>query len=59
MNDEDKKKISAIKKKLKDIKTLKEKVEKGEKLDNNQLKKVSIETELNNELEALKLSCTL
>jgi translation initiation factor 2A len=56
MSEEDKKKVSAIKKKLKDIKALKEKQEKGDKLDKNQLKKISIESELNNELAALKLS---
>jgi len=41
---------------LKDIKVLKEKQEKGEKLDRNQLKKIELEGELNNELAALKLS---
>lgn len=56
LSDEDKKKISAIKKKLKDIKQLKEKQENGERLDNNQMKKVSMESELNKELEALKIS---
>lgn len=56
ISDEDKKKVSAIRKKLKDIKILKEKQEKGEKLDNNQLKKIESEGELNKELAALKLS---
>lgn len=54
--DEERKKATAIKKKLKDIKVLKEKLEKGEKLDNNQLKKVSLESDLTKELAALKLS---
>lgn len=56
INEEDKKKAMAIRKKLKDIKILKDKQEKGEKLDNNQLKKITMEAELNNELQALKLS---
>ncbi|XP_070494966.1 eukaryotic translation initiation factor 2A [Chironomus tepperi] len=56
LSEEDKKKVSAIKRKLKDIKILKEKQEKGEKLDKNQLKKVESEGELNKELAALKIS---
>lgn len=55
-NDEERKKASAIKKKLKDIRVLKEKQEKGEKLDKNQLNKIASEAELNKELAALKLS---
>jgi translation initiation factor 2A len=55
-NDEERKKASAIKKKLKDIRVLKEKQEKGEKLDKNQLNKIASETELNKELAALKIS---
>jgi translation initiation factor 2A len=55
-NDEERKKASAIKKKLKDIRVLKEKQEKGEKLDKNQLSKIASEVELNKELAALKLS---
>ena len=55
-NDEERKKATAIKKKLKDIRVLKEKIEKGEKLDKNQLNKVASETELNKELAALKIS---
>lgn len=55
-NDEERKKATAIKKKLKDIRILKEKLEKGEKLDKNQLNKVASEGELNKELAALKLS---
>jgi translation initiation factor 2A len=55
-NDEERKKATAIKKKLKDIRILKEKLEKGEKLDKNQLNKVSSEGELTKELTALKLS---
>lgn len=54
--DEDRKKASAIRKKLKDIKILKEKQEKGEKLDKQQLNKISTESELTKELSALKLS---
>lgn len=54
--DEARKKATAIKKKLKDIKILKEKLEKGEKLDKNQLNKVASETELSKELADLKLS---
>lgn len=54
--DEERKKATAIRKKLKDIRILKEKLEKGEKLDKNQLNKVASETELNKELAALKLS---
>lgn len=55
-DDEERKKSSAIKRKLKDIRLLKEKLEKGEKLDNNQLKKIATEADLNKELAALKLS---
>lgn len=55
-NDDERKKASAIKKKLKDIRMLKEKLEKGEKLDKNQLNKVASEGDLNKELAALKLS---
>ena len=55
-DDEERKKASAIKKKLKDIRVLKEKLEKGEKLDKNQLNKVASETDLSKELAALKLS---
>lgn len=55
-NDEERKKATAIKKKLKDIRILKEKLEKGEKLDKNQLNKVASEGELNKELVALKIS---
>lgn len=55
-DDEERKKASAIKRKLKDIRLLKEKLEKGEKLDNNQLKKIASEADLNKELAALKLS---
>jgi translation initiation factor 2A len=54
--DDDKKKASAIRKKLKDIRLLKEKQEKGEKLDKQQLKKISSESELMTELSSLKLS---
>lgn len=54
-NDEDRKKATAIKKKLKDIRILKEKIEKGEKVDKNQLTKVASEGELIKELTALKL----
>jgi uncharacterized protein with WD repeat len=54
--DDDKKKASAIRKKLKDIRILKEKQQNGDKLDKNQLKKIDMEKELNKELEALKLS---
>jgi translation initiation factor 2A len=54
--DDDKKKASAIKKKLKDIKILKEKQQNGDKLDKNQLKKIDMEKELNKELAALNLS---
>lgn len=53
--DEERKKASAVKKKLKDIRILKEKLEKGEKLDKNQLNKVASEAELNKELAALKV----
>ncbi|KAG5675371.1 hypothetical protein PVAND_005280 [Polypedilum vanderplanki] len=56
MSEEDKKKVTAIRKKLKDIKGLKEKQEKGEKLDNNQVKKIAMEDDLNKELKALTLS---
>lgn len=55
-NDEERKKATAIKKKLKDIRILKEKLEKGEKLDKNQQNKVASEGDLNKELAALKLS---
>ncbi|CRK94154.1 CLUMA_CG007673, isoform A [Clunio marinus] len=55
-DDDDRKKSSGIKKKLKDIKILKEKLEKGEKLDKNQLNKITLEADLNKELAALKLS---
>lgn len=54
--DDDKKKASAIRKKLKDIKILKEKQQNGDKLDKNQLKKIDMENELNKELAALNLS---
>lgn len=54
--DDDKKKASAIRKKLKDIKILKEKQQNGDKLDKNQLKKIDIEKELNKELAALQLA---
>lgn len=54
--EEDRKKASAIRKKLKDIRILKEKQEEGEKLDKQQLNKISTEGELNKELSALKLS---
>lgn len=54
--DEDRKKASAIKKKLKDIRVLKEKQAAGDKLDKNQLTKIASEAELNKELAALKLS---
>lgn len=54
--DDDRKKASAIKRKLKDIRTLKEKLEKGEKLDKNQLNKIASEGDLNKDLAALKLS---
>jgi translation initiation factor 2A len=56
MSEEDKKKVSGLRKKLKDIKALKEKQDKGEKLDNNQMKKILMESELNKELNALTLS---
>lgn len=55
-DDEERKKASAIKKKLKDIRVLKEKLEKGEKLDKNQLIKIASEADLTKELAALKLS---
>lgn len=55
-DDDDRKKASAIKKKLKDIRMLKERLEKGEKLDKNQLTKISSEGDLNKDLAALKLS---
>lgn len=54
--DDDKKKATVIRKKLKDIKILKEKQQNGDKLDKNQLKKIDMEKELNKELAALKLS---
>lgn len=44
-----------IKKKLKDIRILKEKLEKGDKLDKNQLNKIASEGDLNKELAALKV----
>lgn len=53
--DDERKKATAIKKKLKDIRILKEKLEKGEKLDKNQLTKIASETDLNKELAALKV----
>lgn len=55
-DDDDRKKASAIKKKLKDIRILKEKQEKGDKLDKNQLTKIASEADLNKELAALKIS---
>lgn len=55
-NDDERKKATAIKKKLKDIKVLKDKAEKGEKLDKNQLNKIASESELTKELAALQLS---
>lgn len=55
-DDEERKKASGIKKKLKDIKILKDKLEKGEKLDKNQLNKIASEDDLTKELAALKLS---
>ena len=54
--DDERKKASAIKRKLKDIRILKEKQEKGDKLDKNQLNKIASEAELNKELSALQLS---
>lgn len=54
--DEERKKLTAIRKKLKDIKILKEKLEKGEKLDKQQLNKISTEGELMKELSALTIS---
>lgn len=54
--DDDRKKASAIKKKLKDIRVLKEKQEKGDKLDKNQLLKIASEGDLNKELAALRIS---
>lgn len=54
--DDDKKKATVIRKKLKDIKILKEKQQNGDKLDKNQLKKIDMEKELTKELAALKLS---
>lgn len=56
VDDETKKKATAIRRKLKDIRILKDKQEKGEKLDPNQIKKIGFETELTKELAALKLS---
>jgi uncharacterized protein with WD repeat len=56
MNEDDRKKAATIRKKLKDIKILKEKQVAGEKLDRNQQKKISMEDELNKELAGLKLS---
>lgn len=54
--DDDRKKASAIKKKLKDIRILKEKQESGDKLDKNQLTKIASEADLNKELAALQVS---
>lgn len=54
--DEERKKLSAIRKKLKDIKILKEKQEKGDKLDKQQLNKISTEEDLTKELSALTIS---
>ncbi|CAO1339026.1 unnamed protein product [Diamesa hyperborea] len=54
--DENEKKVKVIKKKLKDIRFLKDKVAKGEKLDKNQLCKVASETELIESLTALNVS---
>lgn len=54
-DDEERKKASAIKRKLKDIKLLKEKLERGEKLDKNQMNKIASEADLTKELAALKL----
>lgn len=50
------KKIKSINKKLKDIKLLKEKSERGEKLEQNQISKMNSEAELVKELNALKAS---
>lgn len=50
------KKIKNINKKLKDIKMLKEKHERGEKLEQNQISKMNSEAELVKELNALKVS---
>lgn len=55
-DDDDRKKASTIKRKLKDIRNLKDKLEKGEKLDKNQLNKIASEADLNKDLAALKLS---
>lgn len=52
--DPDKEKKKKINKKLKDIKILKEKLEKGEKLDANQMNKINSESELVKEM--LKLN---
>lgn len=54
--DDDRKKASAIKKKLKDIRILKEKQTAGDKLDKNQLTKIASEAELNKELAALQVA---
>ena len=54
--DENEKKVKVIRRKLKDIKILKDKVAKGEKLDKNQLGKVASETELIESLTALNVS---
>lgn len=50
------KKIKNINKKLKDIKMLREKSERGEKLEQNQISKMNSEAELVKELNALKAS---
>lgn len=50
------KKIKNINKKLKDIKLLREKSERGEKLEQNQISKMNSEAELIKELSALKAS---
>lgn len=55
LDDDERKKASLIKKKLKDIRILKEKLEKGDKLDKNQLNKIASEGDLNKELAALKV----
>lgn len=53
---EKEKKIKNINKKLKDIKILKEKTERGEKLEQNQISKMNSEADLIKELNALKVS---
>lgn len=55
-DDDNKKKATAIKKKLKDIRILNDKKERGEKLDKNQLNKIASEADLHKELAALQLS---